>query len=396
MRAPRGRRQFAGILKVCAFQWLTVKWIVLIEKLVRLPLLPKNLHNRPNYFGDAPSDPTLQTMSKSSTTLSIQFIHSLLDGVALDPQRRAEHLRRQGIPLELLEESGARVTTDQFAGLYRLLARELDDETPGMFSRPLRGGTLKFLCLSVLESANLIAALYRFTQFFRLLLDDLAFELDNRDGLVRLALIPRTEAVRQNQLAQEMMLKLVHGIASWLAGRKMPLARVDFTYSRPAHVSEYVFLYPGPAFFDQPLTALYFEVAQLQTPIRQDKHSLSEFLARAPADWMFVSVAERIISHRVREHLEKRLEQNTGIEEVARALHFSLRTLSRRLAEEGTSFQAIKDELRRDVAIQRLSKTRIPVAVIGSQIGFDDPTTFHRAFKKWTGSPPGAYRRRPK
>ena len=335
-------------------------------------------------------------MSKSSTTVPIQFIRNLLSGIPLAAQQREAYFHRVGIAPELLEESSARVTTDQFASLYRLLAREIDDETPGMFSRPLRGGTLKFLCLSMLESANLIAALYRYTQFFRLVLDDLAFELDNKDKLIRIALIPKTVETANNFFAQEMMLKLVHGIASWLSGRKMPLARVDFTYSRPAHVSEYVFLYPGPAYFDQPLTALYFESSQLQTPIRQDKHSLSGFLARAPADWMFVSFAERIVSHRVREYLEKRLDQTSGIAEVAKALHFSLRTLSRRLGEEGTSFQAIKDELRRDVAIQRLTKTRMPVALIGNQIGFDDPTTFHRAFKKWTGSAPGAYRRRAK
>ncbi|NKN98479.1 helix-turn-helix domain-containing protein, partial [Weissella cibaria] len=58
--------------------------------------------------------------------------------------------------------------------------------------------------------------------------------------------------------------------------------------------------------------------------------------------------------------------------------------------------QAIKDELRRDVAIQKLIKTRLPVAIIGNQIGFDDPTTFHRAFKRWTGSSPKAYRGRTK
>uniref|UniRef100_Q47DI4 Transcriptional regulator, AraC family n=1 Tax=Dechloromonas aromatica (strain RCB) TaxID=159087 RepID=Q47DI4_DECAR len=335
-------------------------------------------------------------MNKSATTVPIDFIKNLLGGLSLSLEQRARYMQQIGISMDLLDEGSARVTTDQFAGLYRLLAREIDDETPGMFSRPLRGGTLKFLCLSMLESANLIAALYRFTQFFRLILDDLEFELENKENLVRIALIPKTSEVSQNYFAQEMMLKLVHGIASWLAGRKIPLARIDFTYSRPAHVSEYVFLYPGPAYFDQALTALYFEGSQLQTPIRQDKHSLSEFLAHAPADWIFVSFAERIVSHRVREHLEKRLDQTTNIEEVAKALHFSLRTLSRRLGEEGTSFQAIKDELRRDVAIQRLTKTRLPVAVIGNQIGFDDPTTFHRAFKKWTGSSPGVYRRRTK
>jgi AraC-like DNA-binding protein len=73
-------------------------------------------------------------------------------------------------------------------------------------------------------------------------------------------------------------------------------------------------------------------------------------------------------------------------------MHTSVRNLSRKLRNEGTSFQAIKDELRRDVAIQLLTKTDKPIAVIGADLGFDSPTTFHRAFKAWTGSTPGAYR----
>jgi AraC-like DNA-binding protein len=189
-----------------------------------------------------------------------------------------------------------------------------------------------------------------------------------------------------------MLLKVIHGVTSWLAGRKVPLARVDLAYARPEHAAEYAYLYPGPACFDQPLTALYFEVTQLEGPIRQNRRTLGEFLNRAPADWLFVSSAERIISHRVRECLEKRLHGPTTIVQVADALHFSVRTLSRRLDAEGTTFLTIKDELRRDVAIQRLTKTTVPIAVIGAEIGFDDPTTFHRAFRKWTGSTPGAYR----
>lgn len=331
-------------------------------------------------------------MSQSQPTVPIRFVHHLFDGIAADAQQRGDYLRRAGVAAELLDEGGARVTSEQFADLYRLLARELDDETPGMFARPLRGGTLKFLCLSLLESRELTAALHRFTQFFRLLLDDLLFELRQHDDLVRIALVPQTAAARDNRFAQEMMLKLVHGVASWLAGRNIPLARVDLACPRPAHVSDYVFMHPGPACFEQAQFALCFEAAQLQTPIRQNQRTLADFLARAPGNWMFLSFAERIVSHRVRQHLASRLDAPASIDEVAHALHFSLRTLSRRLAGEGTSFQAIKDELRRDVAIERL--TRTPVAVIGSQIGFDDPTSFHRAFRQWTGSAPGAYRLR--
>jgi AraC-like DNA-binding protein len=77
---------------------------------------------------------------------------------------------------------------------------------------------------------------------------------------------------------------------------------------------------------------------------------------------------------------------------VAKALLMSPRTLARRLDEEGTSFQVIKDELRRDVAIQLLSQTNLPPAEVGARTGFEDPTTFYRAFKRWTGGSPGVYR----
>ena len=82
-----------------------------------------------------------------------------------------------------------------------------------------------------------------------------------------------------------------------------------------------------------------------------------------------------------------------GLGQYTNALHFSVRTLARKLQAEGTSFQAIKDELRRDVAIQLLTQSRLAVAQIGLRVGFEDATCFQRAFRQWTGSAPGAYRK---
>lgn len=332
-------------------------------------------------------------MRRSSfSTVPISFVRALLRGPALEVARRDRLLQESGIPSILLDEDGARVTTEQFATLYQRLARELDDELPGMFSRPARNGTFKFLCLSVLEARNMRTALYRFTRFFYLFLDDIGFEMSRRDALTRVALVPRLPTAATNTFAQEILLRLVHGVISWLAGRKMPLARVDLAFPRPAHAADYGALYPGPAYFDQPVTALYFETVLLDGPIRQDQKSLAEFMLRAPGDWLFNAFPERLVSHGVREYLQTRLSIATGVEDVAKAMHISVRTLSRRLRDEETSFQAIKDELRRDVAIERLTKTSTPIAVIGAELGFDSPATFHRAFKNWTGSTPGAYR----
>jgi len=69
-------------------------------------------------------------------------------------------------------------------------------------------------------------------------------------------------------------------------------------------------------------------------------------------------------------------------------------TLRRRLEAEGGSYQAVKDELRRDAAIHHLCQSTLSVAEIAERLGFADGSAFHRAFKKWSGVQPGEYRRR--
>jgi len=67
--------------------------------------------------------------------------------------------------------------------------------------------------------------------------------------------------------------------------------------------------------------------------------------------------------------------------------------LQKRLAADGTSYQALKDVLRRYLAIVRLHTSSVPLVALADELGFADSAAFQRAFKHWTGSAPGAYRR---
>lgn len=81
-------------------------------------------------------------------------------------------------------------------------------------------------------------------------------------------------------------------------------------------------------------------------------------------------------------------------EQLAIELDTTAATLRRRLEREGTSYQAIKDQLRSDIAIDYLCNGNLSVDEIGARIGFQDASAFHRAFKRWNGVQPGEYRRR--
>ncbi|SFC18342.1 transcriptional regulator, AraC family [Marinospirillum celere] len=331
-------------------------------------------------------------MDYQSPTVPMHFVLDLFWGVGLNNDERRDFLQQASIPAFLIDTPSGRVTVEQFACLYRLLVNAYDDETPGFFSRPLRGGTLKFLCMGLLDAPSLHVALHRYCQYFRVLLDDVSYQLVIEGEHASICFIEKTQLRGERVLVNELMLKLVHGIASWLISEKILPEKVSCAYPRPQHSAEYLYFYPGEVEFDQPWTALSFDREVLRKPIRQTRKNLSAFLRQAPAEWIFTTFDERLFSHRVRDYLSSHHLGNS-VQVAAQALHLSTRTLSRRLAEEGTSFQAIKDEVRRDQAIQELAAGQQSLVSLAEQLGFEDLPSFNRAFKKWTGSTPGAYRR---
>jgi AraC-like DNA-binding protein len=326
-----------------------------------------------------------------SATVPISLVNGFLAGADLAAVERLAE--QSGIPHELLHEPGARVTQEQFSTLYRRLANELDDEMPGIFSRPLRNGTLKYLCLSLLDAPRLEVALHRFGQFLHLLLDEFNFRSQSDGDVCRVELVANPDGPPLSVLGRELMLKLAHGVASWLIGQKIPLVEVEFDFVRPPRASDYLYLFPGPVQFGCERTFMSFDAGYLDMAIRQHKSDLKKFLSRAPEDWIFVSFAEQMVCHRVRQYIAGCLPVTPTVEVVAHDLHYSVRTLCRRLSAEGTTFQAIKDEVRRDIAIQRLTRSADAIGAIAYDVGFDDPTAFHRAFRHWTGSTPQTYRR---
>jgi AraC-like DNA-binding protein len=327
-------------------------------------------------------------MASAHATVSMAYVAALLQAAKVSPTDAAALFEQAGLD----DHPAARVTEQQFAALYRGLAVAMDDEMLRLFSRAFRPGALKFTCLSLLDAKNLMVALHRWACVSRLVQDDFHIDVWTDDASTRIALVPVPGAPLPQAFALDLMLKVIHGAASWLAGRRIPLLRVDFPFARPIFAADYQALYPGPVFFNQAQPALHIGPEWLQRPIRRNKHELDEFLLRAPEDWLFAGQHDERLSQRLRGYLAERLPLPATAESAADALHVSARTLHRRLADEGTSFQRVKDELRRDMAVQLLTKGHAPINTLSAQLGFDSPASFHRAFRGWTGDTPGAFR----
>ncbi|KGG82285.1 transcriptional regulator [Comamonas thiooxydans] len=330
--------------------------------------------------------------STSTATVSLDLVQDLLQSLrALCSEQALDRcLKEAGIVKKFISHPGARLTHDQLVGLYQKSAGATGDEMMGLWSRPIRTGSLKYIIRVLMDAPTIDVALYRFTQFWNLLLDDYRLNFGQAETTLRLDLIPRSPEARVNRFGHALMLKLTHGIVSWLVGREVPVYSVGLAFPRPSFAADYPILFPAPIDFDGKHSQITFgaELGKIR-PVRSAA-DVRTFLARAPRDWIFTSYHEHAIRLKVRELLHADLGRT--LDDVSSRLHMSSRTLIRKLQEEGLSFQGIKDELRRDLAILNLVRNDVSLAEISYALGFSTPAVFHRAFRHWTGMTPGTYR----
>lgn len=329
------------------------------------------------------------------STVSRDLIQDWLAALQLlcDEDHYISLLERSDLPRQDSASLG-RVTLDQIVRLYQIAAVETGDEMMGLWSRPVRPRALQHLLTSVRESKSLSSALYRFSTFWNLLLDDYRFALVDTDDTTILCLEAQTEGPAQ-RFGHLLIMKLAHGILSWLARREVALERVDFAFARPPFEQDYAVVFPALVTFGAPATSIHFAKASLGPVNTRSTKDLEGFLENAPRDWLFTRSQEHSQALRVRAYLNEVSWDAAHLEGAAQALNMTTRTLIRRLDADGTSFQMIKDGLRRDIAIRRLQVGEASIEAIAQDVGFSSAASFHKAFQRWTGTTPSTYRRRP-
>jgi len=336
---------------------------------------------------------------RQRATVSVGFVTGMLSGLSARHIDVKGMLEANGIAGDRLAEPGGRVSVESYAALYNTVVRQLDDEGFALFSVPLRLGCFEFLCRSVVDSRTLGEALERCARFFRLVLPDLRISVSRRRTSAEIHIVESqhlcSEADDPRRIfAFEWLLRLLHGLACWLVGRGLSLDAVQFPYSRPAHAADYALIYTARSTFGGTSLVATLNANLLDLPVRRDAEALSGFLDGSPGKIAMLYRRDREMVRQVRDALANNLANSCSLDAVARRLNLSPRTLHRRLQEEGSSYRAIKDALRRDLALSRLEKTSEPIAQIAADLGFSEPSTFFRAFQGWTGIAPTTYRRR--
>jgi AraC-like DNA-binding protein len=330
----------------------------------------------------------------STRTISIHHIRAALTGAHRKGIDVTPLLHAAGIAPGLLTDPRARVTAEQAAHLLRIVIVATDDEFMGLGPARSRRGTFAMMCHAAVHSTDLRSALERATTFYSLFPGTPGFRVLEDDGDARLEMDISGAPDPDHFMAEGIML-VWHGVSSWLIGRRIPLRHMEFSYPEPPHSGEYEVIFGCPSHFGQSVNAAVFDDKMLAMPIVRDEEALAEFLRRAPADMVVGPDYETSTSESVRRILAgSPADRLPAVDSVAAQLSLSPQTLRRYLGDEGTSFRQIRDDLLRDLAIAALARGESTVEDIGKTLGFSEPSAFHRAFKRWTGATPGAYRAR--
>lgn len=324
-------------------------------------------------------------------TVAIGQVLRVLDGARHRGLDLRPLLQQAGIAEALLDAPLARVSLAQYARLLRGLRRALRDELWGLTSRPLRPGSFAQCARQLVHAATLEDALRRGFALQHPLIDDFTPRLDRDGPLARVRLVRHAPFTPRLDYAQKAFLLFTFGLASWLVARRVPLVGVDYTEPPPGGETSRV--YQAPIRHGQPHPGFRFEPRWLQLPVVQNEQSLREFLAQAPANLLVKYRDGGSPTERIRRLLRRHLGgEMPSLEALAAQLGSTPQTLRRRLREDGRGFQALKDDLRRDAAIALLAEPGLTLIDVANRVGFSEASTFHRAFKKWTGVAPGEYR----
>ncbi|MHC8306904.1 AraC family transcriptional regulator [Pseudomonas sp. PB3P13] len=324
-------------------------------------------------------------------TIASHFARAALGGARRRGFDYSEVLQQVGISAELLDEPRARIAPEQFTRLIQSLWQALDDEYLGFAALPSKPGTFAMMCHALIHCRNLDKALQRGLLFYSLFADGPALTLTCEGEMIRLSL-DDSQFRDPDHFLTESQLLVWHRLGSWLIGQRIRLEQATFSYPKPAHGAEYDLLFPCALAFSAAQSSLLFHSRYLALPLLQDERTLKHFLERSPADLLSRPDDGDSLSSQLRRLLSRDSSTWPDLEAVAAHLHISPQTLRRHLREEGSSFQELKDQLRRDIAIYHLSRADLSLQQIAEQLGFSEPSAFHRAFKKWTGLTPGAYR----
>ena len=332
--------------------------------------------------------------------VSTLFVHKVVDAAtADDPHRntnRRELFQSVGVDPDALPDPKLMIPDTDY---YDLCERVMDGHPLGV-SLPIKVGASMLsddygaFGLAWKSAVNLRGSYQRAERYGRVLTSVSTYEVQEEDGKTFMALHRAGERRRGLFISNEQTIVAVAQISREVCGQAFSPEAVFFEHPAPDDTSAHEACFGCPVHFDAGRNALQVSAALLQTPNRLGDARISEFFDAHMDKELQELPEEQAFDRKVRVQISQALSEGVpSVSDIASRLGLSARTLQRRLSEQGFAFGELVDHSRRDLAERLLRQSDYALAEVAFLTGFAEQSTFTRAFKRWRGETPAAYRR---
>jgi AraC-like DNA-binding protein len=328
--------------------------------------------------------------------VSTRALRPILAGLALHQADVAQAIADAGLDPSALTDPDARVPHRSAIALWQIAVERTGDDAFGLHvAEATEFGVFDVQSYAFVSSPTLGEGLARIASYQRLNHDAARVIVETHDDLVTIRhALPGGVNVPRH-VAEFIVATLVLA-ARAATETTLPIVELRFAHREPADTSEHQRILAAPLRFDANENAIVLPSSALDLPHARADARLVQMLDRHANDLLGRLPEVRDFTDRVRAVLAAELRGgNPSAEHVADTLHMSVRTLSRRLADLGTSHKELLDTLRCELAKTHLAADALAIGEVAFLLGFSEASAFHRAFRRWTGRTPQEFRRDP-
>jgi AraC-like DNA-binding protein len=321
------------------------------------------------------------------------ILWNILESYNEDP---AAVFKRVGLDIEKMRIPGARYNKEKIAKLWEETGRLIEDPCFGLAAathwHPSYLGTLGY---AMLASSSLRITLERLVRFFEIITSVNAGELieDETNKTLTFNFIYKDNPlpVYREDAALALILSILRGNFQ----QTFTPVSVSFKHSNKRCLKQYSDFFRSPIYFGAPTSSLTLSLEVADQNLSSGNKELAtlndQIMCQYLADLDNANLSKKVQTIII-EHLPS---GNITIEDIAKQLAVSSRSLQRRLLEDGETFTSLLDKTRQDIARQYVTDKQYELTEVAFLLGFSELSTFSRSFKRWTGQSPDQYRKVP-
>lgn len=325
-------------------------------------------------------------MSDRPTALAslARYAVSAADRAGLDA---AALVAEAGLDPAVVADIDGRVPVDRLLRLWQLAAERSGDPCFGLHAAENLASpqTVHVVGFAARTAATMGEAISTVGRFARVMNETTSFELIRRGPTSTLRVGPGPGHPRWPRVYGEVVICGYLRVGRALAGGEVECLGATFEHTAPRDRAEYHRVFGPDVEFGAAVNSLSFRSEVLDLPVRFADPALAEYLRVQAASMLERLPAAGELRQRVRQTIADRLSESSEIRAVARRLGMSSRTLQRSLREQGTTFQEIRDEVRRCVSLDLLRNRSLSVSEIAALVGYANTSAFRAAVRRWTG-----------